>query len=170
MDTFEIQCIETIVIILVYLALRFTINKIVDRTVERSMMNKARGKIIKKAIYLTILTICLTTVLVIWGIEQSEIVVFIGSVLAVIGIALFAQWSILSNITSGILIFFNHSVKLEDTITIIDKDYAVEGRVSDIGLFFVILKTKEGEHISVPNNVFIQKMIKKKLASASEGK
>jgi small-conductance mechanosensitive channel len=74
----------------------------------------------------------------------------------VIGIALFAQWSILSNNLS-IIIFFNHSVKLEDTITIIDKDYEVEGRVSDIGLFFVILKTKESEEISIPNNVFIQK-------------
>jgi small-conductance mechanosensitive channel len=165
METTDIKIIETIVVVVIYLVLRSIISKVVDRTVKNSMMNKARGKIIKKAIYLTILSICLTTVLVIWGIEQSELVVFIGSVLTVIGIAMFAQWSILSNITSGILIFFNHSVKLEDTITIIDKDYAVEGRVSDIGLFFVILKTNEGEQISVPNNVFIQKMIRKKIDS-----
>ena len=54
-------------------------------------------------------------------------------------------------------------MKLDDTITIIDKDYEVEGRVSDIGLFFITLKTKEGEQVSLPNNVFIQKMIKKKI-------
>ncbi|WP_408730905.1 hypothetical protein [Aequorivita sp. CIP111184] len=34
---------------------------------------------------------------------------------------------------------------MDDTITIIDKDYETEGRMSDIGIFFIILKTKEGE-------------------------
>lgn len=76
---------------------------------------------------------------------------------------MFAQWSILSNITAGIILFFNHSVRLDDTITVIDKDYEVQGRISDIGLFFVILKTKEGDQVSIPNNVFIQKMIKLKI-------
>jgi small-conductance mechanosensitive channel len=42
-----------------------------------------------------------------------------------------------------------------------DKDYDIQGRVSDIGLFFVILKTENGEVISIPSNVFIQKMIRK---------
>ena len=95
--------------------------------------------------------------------NQSELFMFMASVLTVIGIALFAQWSHLSNITSGIIIFFNHSVKLDDTVSIIDKDYEVEGRVSDIGLFFIKLKTKDGEEVSLPNNIFLQKMIKKRI-------
>jgi small-conductance mechanosensitive channel len=53
-------------------------------------------------------------------------------------------------------------VKLDDTISIIDKDYEVVGRISDIGLFFIILKTKEDEQITIPNSIFLQKMIKKK--------
>jgi small-conductance mechanosensitive channel len=87
-----------------------------------------------------------------------------ASVLTVIGIALFAQWSHLSNLTSGMIIFFNHSAKLDDTIEIIDKDYCIEGRISDIGLFFVQIKTTENEEVTLPNNVFLQKMIKKKLS------
>jgi small-conductance mechanosensitive channel len=43
-----------------------------------------------------------------------------------------------------------------------DKEFEVEGRISDIGLFFVRLKTKEGEEVSLPNNIFLQKMIKKR--------
>ncbi|MEX2588603.1 MAG: mechanosensitive ion channel domain-containing protein, partial [Chitinophagales bacterium] len=84
-------------------------------------------------------------------------------VLTIIGIALFAQWSHLSNITSGVIIFFNHPLKLDDTVSIIDKDYEVEGRISDIGLFFVKLKTKQGEEVLMPNNIFLQKMIKRKI-------
>lgn len=78
-----------------------------------------------------------------WGFDRAELAIFLGSTLAVLGIALFAQWSILANVTAGIILFFNHFIKLGNTITVIDKDYEVEGRVSDIGLFFVILKQKK---------------------------
>ena len=163
MGTIEVKIIETAVVVTIYIIVRLIVNRSIDRTVVNSLMKKARSKVLKKVIRLAILSLFITIVLLIWGVNQSELAVFIGSVLTVVGIALFAQWSILSNITSGIIVFFNHSVKLDDTITIIDKDYAIEGRVSDIGLFFIILKTPEGEQISVPSNVFIQKMIKKKV-------
>ena len=161
MDIPNIRIIETVIAIVVYIILRAVTNKIIDKTVATSFMHKTRGKIIKKALNLILILLVSTFVLIIWGVDSSELAFFIGSVLTVIGIALFAQWSILSNITSGIILFFNHSVKLDDTINIMDKDYEIEGRVSDIGLFFVILKTKDDEKISIPNNVFVQKMIKK---------
>lgn len=161
MDIPNIRIIETVIAIAVYIILRAVANKIIDKTVATSFMQKTRGKIIKKAMNLILILLVSTFVLIIWGVDSSELAFFIGSVLTVIGIALFAQWSILSNITSGIILFFNHSVKLDDTINIMDKDYEIEGRVSDIGLFFVILKTKNDEKISIPNNVFVQKMIKK---------
>lgn len=162
MDITNIKIIETATAFVVYAILRMVSNKIIDRTVATSLMQKTRGKIIKKALNLILLLLVSIFVLIVWGVDQNELAFFIGSVLTVIGIALFAQWSILSNITSGIILFFNHSVKLDDTIMIMDKDYEVEGRVSDIGLFFVILKTKEQEKVTIPNNVFIQKMIKQK--------
>lgn len=163
MDILNIKILETIIAIIVYLLLRVVANKFIDKTVIKNFIQKTRGKIIKKAVNLILLIIVSTFVLIVWGVDQAELAIFIGSTLAILGIALFAQWSILSNITAGIILFFNHSVKLDDTITIIDKDYEVEGRVSDIGLFFVILKTKEEEQISIPNSVFIQKMIKLKI-------
>ncbi len=160
MDILHIKIIETSVAVIVYVILRVIAYRIIDKTVNNSLMQKTRGKIIKKALNLILLLSVFSFILILWGVDQTELAFFIGSVLTVIGIALFAQWSILSNITSGIIIFFNHSVKLDDSITIMDKEYEVEGRVSDIGLFFVILKTKNGEQVSIPNNVFIQKMIK----------
>lgn len=162
METINIKIIESVIGVLAYVLFRIISNKLIDRTMANKIVQKKRGKIIKKALNLIYFSVFSIFLLLIWGVDQKELAVFISTVLTVIGIALFAQWSILSNITSSIIIFFNHSVKLEDTITIIDKDYEIEGRVSDIGLFFVILKTKESEEISIPNNVFIQKMIKKK--------
>lgn len=162
MNIYKIKIIETIIAIALYIILRIIFHKSIDRTVKKNLVQKSRGKIIKKAFNVTMLTVIIILILIIWGVDESELLIFLGSVLTVIGVALFAQWSILSNITSGIIVFFNHSVKLDDTITIIDKDYEIIGRVSDIGLFFVILKNNEGEKISIPNNVFIQKMIKTK--------
>ena len=36
-----------------------------------------------------------------------------------------------------------------------------EGEISDVGIFFTVIKTIEGDYISLPSNVFIQKMVKK---------
>lgn len=162
METANIKIIESVIVVIGYILLRIISYKLVDRTMANKLLQKQRGKIIKKAANFIFFLICATFLLLIWGVDQSELALFMSSVLTVMGIALFAQWSIISNITSSVIIFFNHSVKLEDTITIMDKDYEVEGRVSDIGLFFVILKTIESEEVSIPNNVFIQKMVKKK--------
>lgn len=166
MDILNLKIVETIVTLAIYILLRFLADKSIDKTVRRNLMDKTRAKVVKKASNFILLLLLAFITVIIWGVDRSELALFVGSVLTVIGIALFAQWSILSNITSGLILFFNHSVKLDDTINVIDKDFNIEGRVSDIGLFFVILKTKEGEVISIPSNVFIQKMIKKKPKTA----
>jgi small-conductance mechanosensitive channel len=59
-----------------------------------------------------------------------------------------------------LIIFISHPVKLGESITIIDKEFDITGQVSDIGLFYVIMKTKTDEKIMIPNNVFLQKATK----------
>ena len=157
----QIDIIETVIAILVFIVLRIILIKSVEKTIKKNLLQKTRGKIIKKIINLVLLIIAIGYIIITWGVDQSKIAVIISSVLAIVGVAFFAQWSILSNITSGLIIFFNHPVKLDDTITVMDKDYHIEGRVSDIGLFFVIIKTNEGEQITLPSNIFMQKMIKR---------
>ena len=162
MDLTQLKLLETALALLLFFVFRMVSVKLIDRTVSQSLLQKTRGKIIKKVIQIVLGLIAIIFILTVWGVNQSELFVFMASVLTVIGIALFAQWSHLSNLTSGIIIFFNHSVKLDDTIAILDKDFEIEGRITDIGFFFVKLKTKEGEEVTMPNNIFLQKMIKRK--------
>ena len=96
----------------------------------------------------------------VWGVDQSELLIFLSTILTVLGVAFFAQWSIISNITSTLIIFFNHPIKIGDHLTIMDKEYEIEGQLSDISIFFIIIKTKENKKITIPSNVFMQKMIK----------
>lgn len=163
MDINYIKIIESLVLIAVFILLRYTSNKIIDKTMEIRLMQKPRDKLIKKAINLTLQIVFVIILLMLWGVNQEDMALYIGSVLTVVGVAFFAQWSILSNITSSIIIFFNHPVRLDDWVIIMEaKEYEVEGKVTNIGLFFVTLTTKHGEDITLPNNIFIQKMIKKK--------
>lgn len=161
MDPINLRLIETAAGITIYVFLRMLLYRYIDKTVTSQFMHKTRSKIVKKAVNVILIITTAIFILIVWGVDPAEMVYFMSSVLTVVGIAMIAQWSILSNITSGIILFFNHNVKLDDTITVIDKDYEIEGRISDIGLFFVILKTTKGEVVTIPCNVFIQKMVKK---------
>ncbi|MCC7454474.1 MAG: mechanosensitive ion channel, partial [Crocinitomix sp.] len=82
------------------------------------------------------------------------------SIVTILGVAFFAQWSHLSNITSGIIIFFNTATKIGDEIKIMDKDVEIEGEIFDIGLMFFKIRTRDDEIISIPNNMVLQKAIK----------
>ena len=93
------------------------------------------------------------------GRKKDQILLFISSIFAVVGVASFAQWSILSNITAGIIIFFSYPFKIGDKIKIHDKDFPIEGEIDDIKAFYIILKSFDGETITYPNNLLIQKGI-----------
>lgn len=162
MEEYQIQIIQTTVIIVSYIVINTVSQYIIKKVGVKFAYSKPRIKVIKKLIYLIYFVLFFNIILFIWGVQQSELMYFITSLLTVLGIAFFAQWSIISNITSSLIIFFNHPVNIGDTITIIDKDYNIEGQVSDVGIFFVSIRVNDDEKITIPNNVFIQKMIKKK--------
>jgi small-conductance mechanosensitive channel len=94
-----------------------------------------------------------------WGVKQTDLVVFISSVMAILGIAFVAQWSLLSNITAGLILFFNHPLKIGDHIKILEKDFVIEGIVNDITFFFIHIKTENNEKITISNTVILQKTI-----------
>ncbi|MDN3205345.1 mechanosensitive ion channel domain-containing protein [Algoriphagus sediminis] len=163
MEINYIKIAETFAIILIYFLLRNFTNRVIERTKNEKLIQPVRSLIVKRAIGLFLLIVSLIIISLIWGVDENELFVFVGSALTVVGVALFAQWSILSNITASIIIFFNHHVKLGDEVRILEgKDYVIEGKVKDLGLFFISLETKEGEEITIPNNVFISKSIQSK--------
>ncbi|TNF29554.1 MAG: mechanosensitive ion channel [Bacteroidetes bacterium] len=163
MEIHYIQLIETAVLVVLYVLIRSASGSIIDRTLNERFIQESRGAAIKRVLNITLLIITFVFISLIWGVKQNDLAVFIGSILTVVGVAFFAQWSILSNITSSIILFFNHPIKVNDEIVILEaKEYTIEGKVLHIGLFFITLQTHDGEEITLPNNLFISKSIKKK--------
>ncbi len=163
MEIYYTKIIESIVVIAIFIVIRMVMNRLINKTITDKVLQKSRIQLIKRSIHFILLLVSLIILMVIWGVKQSELAVFVGSLLTIIGVAFFAQWSLLSNITSSIIIFFGHSVKIGDSISIMEtKDYELEGEVLNIGLFFTKVKMyPTDEEITLPNNIFIQKTIRK---------
>jgi small-conductance mechanosensitive channel len=101
----------------------------------------------------------LIALVIIWGVNAKDIIIAVSSLATIVGVAMVAQWSILSNITSGIILFFSYPFKIGDTIYIHDKDFPVIAEIEDIGAFYISMINKEGELVIYPNNLLLQKGI-----------
>jgi len=154
-----VKIIETLVVISILIAANFFIRGVVKNILKRFEFEFQRRKITLKMLNLLISILALVIIAAIWGVNQSELILFISSFLTVLGIALFAQWSLLANITAGLILFLNHPLRLGDRIKILDKDFEIEGRVEDITYFFLHIRMDNGEKITIPNSVVLQKMI-----------
>lgn len=151
------QMIATIVALVIFMILRYLVNTIIDNIGKTSEFAESRTQLVKKYIDYFIYMLALLVIISIWGIKPEQIFLFISSVLTVIGVAFFAQWSILSNITAGIILFFSSPFKIGNVIKIMDKDYPIEAKIIDIKSFYTLLKTAQGEDITFPNNLLLQK-------------
>jgi len=159
MELQKIQILESVIILFVYVILYFVIKTFINNTLKNTPLQRDRRKIIIKVLHLFITITATVLIAAIWGFKQKEIAAFASTILTVLGIAFFAQWSLLSNITSSIILFFNHPLKLGDIIKVLDKDYPFEGEITKLTYFFVHLKTLDGQIITIPNSMILQKSI-----------
>jgi small-conductance mechanosensitive channel len=156
---YESQIIWTAIVVFLLLLLRFTLKQSAKRIAKRDELNFIRTRLIFKYINVLVFFIAVFSLLLIWGVEIRELALVFSSVFAVLGIGLFAIWSVLSNVTSGIIMFFSFPYKIGDKIKIHDKDFPVVGIIEDIKAFQLHLRTDEDELITYPNNLILQKSV-----------
>lgn len=158
-DIYTWEIAETIILILFFIILNYIFKKIVYSIGKRSNINIARGKLISKYITFTLILIAILIEAIILGVEPNQIALVFSSVFAVVGIGLFAIWSILSNITSGVIMFFSFPYKVGDKIMIHDNDFPLEAIIEDIGAFQLHLRLDNGNLVTYPNNLMLQKAV-----------
>lgn len=158
-DPFYIKVIATIIVFLIVVFLRYMSARIIKHYAKTSEILEHRTNLVIKYNNIFITTLFVIAVFIIWGVQTNDVFLTISSVITVVGVAMFAQWSILSNITSGIILLFSFPFKIGDIIRIHDKDFPIEAEIEDIRAFHTLLKTREGERITFPNNLMLQKGI-----------
>lgn len=157
--SYQTELIASGIILIFLFIVRFISHALIRKIGRKSGINDARIKLIARYVTVTLFLIALLIEAFIFGAEAKELAVVFSSVFAVIGIGLFAIWSILSNITSGIIMFFSFPYKVGDKIQIHDKDFPIEAIIEDIRAFQLHLRLDNGDLVTYPNNLILQKAV-----------
>lgn len=169
---YQNQIIYTVVILVILTILQFILKKAANRVGQRSELHVTRIRLMFKYINFLFLIIAIFLLALTWGYGARDLTVIFSSVFAIIGVAMFAIWSLLSNITAGIILFFSFPYRIGSRIKIHDKDLPMEAVIEDIRAFHLHLRTAEGELITYPNNLILQKAVSlvEKEPHSDEGK
>jgi len=149
----------TVFLVIVIIILRILTAKLVRKYSKSSDVLEHRTNLIIKYFSIFYTTLFGITAFIIWNVKAENVITTLSAVITVVGVALFAQWSVLSNITAGMILLFSFPFKIGDIIRIHDKDFPIVAEIEDIRAFYTLLITAEGELISIPNNVLLQKGI-----------
>ncbi|WP_422080461.1 mechanosensitive ion channel domain-containing protein [Ulvibacterium sp.] len=162
---YRTELIGTVATLVILLVLRFVFEKTIRKVGKISDLNKARTLLIIRYVSIAIVIIGVVALTLIWGVNIKDLGLIFSSVFAVIGVALFAQWSIISNITAGVILFFSFPYKIGDRIKIMDKDIADNEAnyeiylIEDIKAYHMYLRKNNGELLTYPNNLLLQKAV-----------
>lgn len=155
---------NTIFQVFILVAVLLTVANITKRLTKKYTIKNSiepnRRKLILNVFYLIYVLSALFVLLLILGIEFKQFGVFASSILAVLGVGFFAQWSMLSNLTASVILFFYHPMRIGHTIRILDKEYDLTGEIKDITAFYVLLHIPETKkNITIPNIIILYKGI-----------
>lgn len=153
------QIIYTGVVFIILTSLRALTIKIIHNHANKVQRVQMRTVLTKKLINYFYWFLILLFLFGIWGINFGDLSIFFSSIFAFLGVALFAQWSIISNVTAGLIMFFTFPYRIGDFIKIHEGDNSIYGYIEDIKSFQVILKTLDGEIVSYPNSMMLQKAV-----------
>lgn len=156
METHKIQIIETAFALAAFLSSKLILRHFVKLTILDSYFKNMERKDVLKLINLILLVVFCIIIVAIWSVKQENILIVISSLLTVFGVALFAEMSILANITACLILFFQHPIKVGDTIAITLEGREIEGELIDITYFFVFIKTPNRGILTIPNALLVK--------------
>lgn len=156
---YKTELLLTIVTLTILISLRIVITYFVRRFGKRKNKVAKRARLIMKYVDSILFIITFIIGILIWGIRIQDIGLIASSIFAIVGIGFFAQWSVLSHLTSGVIIFFTFPYKIGDRIKIHDNEFPIIADIEDIKAFHIKLRTDDGGLHTYPNSLVLQKGI-----------
>ena len=156
MDPYKIQIIESLIVTVILLISKFTLRYFVNLKILNSYFKNTEKKDVLKIINLLLFVTFSIILVAIWSVKQENILVVASSLFTVLGVALFAEMSILSNVTACLILFFQHPIKVGDTIGITHEGEDIEGELIEITYFFAFIKTPNSATLTIPNALFLK--------------
>ncbi|MEZ8722966.1 mechanosensitive ion channel domain-containing protein [Vibrio pomeroyi] len=156
----EYDLLLAMLFIFIYWLLKRSTEKAIITLAQKKTVDATRTAFINRCFSIIYFGFLFATYLIVSGIGYGNFSIFISSVFTVIGVGFIAQWSILSNITASFLIFFVFPYRIGDSIIVADGD-GIEGKILDIKMFHTLIRHPEGNIITYPNSLLLQKSVTK---------
>lgn len=98
--------------------------------------------------------------LFIWAVKITSLLVLGTSLIGFLGVALFASWCFLSNITAAVILFLASPYGIGDEVSFTDGGTLREGVIDEMTLFYIYIKDSDSTRVSVPNNMMLQRSVR----------
>lgn len=170
LEVIDIQVIMTVIVIILVFISRGLAKRVIKRYVKLHDYSISRKAYTMKVFNFIIVISGMLLLSLIWDISFHGLSIYFVSFFTLLGVAFFANWSILSNVTASLVLFFNYPFKIGDEICIFEGDKSVSGKVLDITLFNIKILDEDNSLIAYPNNLALQKPIIKKAGKTIEDK
>ena len=148
--------ITTFILVGYFLISRFTRPRI-QESVESGRFKNELSKKASHSANLILIVLTIPLIMFVWGFDFRNLLLVSTGIFTLAGVALFANWSILSNITAFFIIILHSSFRRGNFIRIIEQDNFIAGYIADVNLFNTRLITEDREVIIYPNNLIISR-------------
>jgi len=154
-----IQVVASGIVLLCYTVLSRRIAPLIYRTIAATMLKEEMNRRAMVVFHILLFLLLVVVLSIVWGIDIKGLLVLASSMIAVAGVALFAAWSLLSNITAFFILLGQQAFAQGKTVRIIDGANAVEGTIEEVNLFSTTLRTKDHEVVVYPNNLIVSRPV-----------
>ncbi len=155
----------TFLILVVAALIFFRIKRVMDFLADRAHFSRLALTPLRVLLRYGTLVVAFALVLQAWGYETKTLLAGLVTILGLVAIGFVAVWSILSNFMCTFVLIVFKPFSVGD-----DLDFpadSVSGKVVDVTLLWTSLRTPDGAIFQVPNNMFFQKIFKRKEGAQS---
>ncbi|MEM6334662.1 MAG: mechanosensitive ion channel family protein [Planctomycetota bacterium] len=153
--------LKTIVVLLLAYAAYRLLNLVLNRLERRYRVDPSIVASLRTLLRWLAAGLTVAAVVQAWGVFELWTVV--TTVVALVAIGFVAVWSVLSNMSCSVMLLTTRMFRVGDRVEILPENIA--GKVAAINLLYTTLNTDDGDELSVPNNMFFQKIVKRSLTT-----
>ncbi len=154
-----VQLIISVSVLILYFIISRRAMPLLYQVIAHSKLKAEMNKRAAVVFHILLVLLLIVVLSVVWGVDIRGLLVLASSVIAVVGVALFAAWSLLSNITAFFILLGQKAFAEGMEVRVIDGGNHLEGRIVEINLFSTVLRTKDNEQVVYPNNLLISRPV-----------